>query len=678
MVKQKREGLFFFPLILTGFFLLLEISFFIQCNKIYLTDFSNVADKISIPLAILPGVFYFLFVEISIHLMYGLLIGSVTYLIANFFRLNSQACFRLSMGLWMLGILTILAANQIYFPNSHFSELTKFVLFYPSSVKIIFRILLFASCVALLLALFELLISSTVKTLGGLGFIFIIYFIDAYSFFPVTRYSVATPHRPNIILIGVDSLRPDFLGYFGRDLATPFFDKFLQQSTVFSEAITPLARTFPSWSAILTGQYPREIHIRSNLAEPDKTKLMNTLPAILKREGYETLFATDETRFSNIDQSFGFDQLISPPIGLNDFLIGTFNDFPLSNLLINTAMGKWLFPYSYANRPVFFSYDPDSFIHLLQPELRKQRKQPLFLAVHFCLTHYPYFWAYLSEKKYSYLERYRESVKRVDRQINDLFLLLQQAHLLDHAIVVLLSDHGEALELRGDRLTEQDLFLSESKEQTKIPQFYPPGPDKQGMNQSAGHGTDVLGLPQYHTLLAFRLYGMGHWRPGDISGIVSLLDIKPTLLQLIHIPSPDSSGDSLVDSIKEGRKRALFASKPIFLESDFTPEAIRTVYPEIHEALLEGIQIFQIDPSNTRLSVKPAMEKMIITSKQYANIEGQWILALYPQNKRYRTPILLNLNTGQWTNDLHSSLAKQAPVSEMLNNLKVFYGKELE
>ncbi len=30
-------------------------------------------------------------------------------------------------------------------------------------------------------------------------------------------------------------------------------------------------------------------------------------------------------------------------------------------------------------------------------------------------------------------------------------ICLKQNHLLDHAIVILLSDHGEALELSGDR-----------------------------------------------------------------------------------------------------------------------------------------------------------------------------------------------------------------------------------
>ena len=190
-------------------------------------------------------------------------------------------------------------------------------------------------------------------------------------------------------------------------------------------------------------------------------------------------------------------------MGLNDFLIGTFNDFPLSNLLVNTPIGKLLFPYSYANRPVYFTYEPKSFLNLINPAILEPRSKPLFLSIHFCLTHHPYLWSNLPADEFSPQERYGASVHRVDKQIEDFFNLLKRAHILDHAIVVLLSDHGEALELPGDRITEKELFSHVKGEKTSIPKFYPPSFDNEAVNQSAGHGTDVLGLPQYHTVLAF-------------------------------------------------------------------------------------------------------------------------------------------------------------------------------
>ena len=84
---------------------------------------------------------------------------------------------------------------------------------------------------------------------------------------PPTITFMATQEKPNIILVGVDSLSPDFLSYFGYGNITPFFDSFLDHASVFSEAVTPLARTFPAWTSILTGKYPSKIGIRYNFAD---------------------------------------------------------------------------------------------------------------------------------------------------------------------------------------------------------------------------------------------------------------------------------------------------------------------------------------------------------------------------------------------------------------------------
>lgn len=687
--SSAAMSLFFYLLLLTAFFFLLEISFFIQCNKAYLSDFSFVSSQLQIPLSILPGILYFIFAHLLIHFMFCMIVWGAASSIARFFHAPPHRQIPLGIGIWVIGIVTLLVANQVYFPNSKFAGLTGFILFSPAAASYLLSILsicclffiIFAGlgCLHLLYKSWGLWPGAITlcAVIAALGFSFL------KPALPVV-HDAATRERPNIILVGVDSLRPDFLGFFGHDNRTPFMDAFLNQATVFAEAVTPLARTFPSWAGILTGQYPRQTGIRFNLAQQDKLNLAQALPAILRRNGYETVFATDEVRFSNLDKNFGFNQVITPPMGLNDFLLGTFNDFPLSNLLVNTSLGKWLFPYSYANRAVYFNYEPDSFLHLLDSTLEAHRTKPMMLAVHFCLPHHPYLWASLSGEDYSIRERYQKSIQRVDRQLRDFFMLLKKNHLLDHAIVVLLSDHGEALELAGDRITEKDLFLPARKREA-IPRFYPPSLDDEAINQSAGHGTDVLGLPQYHTLLAFRLYGAGDQQKNVVPGAVSLLDIKPTLLALLgitdsaHVPLDNplscSSCTSLVSVIKGGGK--LPSSRHIFLESDFSPEAIRTVYPETRKVLLEGIQLFQIDPVTTRLTVKASMGQMIIHSKQYADIYGDWMLALYPQHKDLRMPILVNLANGQWTNDLQSSFARRSPAAMMLRELKAFYSDEI-
>jgi hypothetical protein len=663
----KKEGTFFYLCLLTGFFLLIEVSFFIQCNNAYLADYLFMTDHIHLPPTIFPAVIYFIIAQLLVHLAYLMTVWIVASAMGKFLDLAPTQELILSVSLWLMGMITVFAANQHYLPNSKFAELSG-VLLNDSAAQLIFKVgglcLTMSFCISLLGSRVMRLFSAVLIALvGGL-------YVQEKM---MVSTSVATQQKPNIIIVGVDSLRPDFLSYFGHQRPTPFFDSLLERSTIFSEAVTPLARTFPSWTGILTGKYPRQIGIRSNLADSQRIRFVDALPAILRHHGYKTLYATDETRFSNIDVNYGFDHVITPPMGVNDFLLGTFNDFPLSNLLINTPVGKWLFPYSYANRPVYFSYDPNSFLHLVNPYLQGEKKQPLFLAIHFCLPHHPYLWRGLVGQGLDPLARYTKSITRTDQALHDFFGLLREAHLLDHALVVLLSDHGEALELSGDRITEEAFFLSNSN--AAFPHFYPTSLENESVNQSVGHGTDVLSLTQYHTLLAFKLYGMGEQRENTIPGVVSLLAIQPTILELIKVQQPLKN--SLAGIIINKAQKVL-PHQHIFLESDFSPESIRTVYPEVRKVVLEGIQLFQINPRTTRLTVRENMVRMIIKSKQYADIYDDWMLASYPQNDHYRMPILINLVSGRWTNDLESDFAKQSPVKKMLGALKGFYGNEID
>jgi hypothetical protein len=368
--------------------------------------------------------------------------------------------------------------------------------------------------------------------------------------------------------------------------------------------------------------------------------------------------------------------VITPPIGFNDFLVGTMNDFPLSNLLVNSRMGHYLFPYSYGNRPVYTTYDPDSFLNLLRVNLEGQRKKPVFLVTHFCLPHYPYFWGKKSADSRT-IHNYQAAVKRVDQQVNDFLMLLKNDKLLEHSIVILLSDHGEAMELHGDRVTDPDFFIPGQANVKKIiPRFYPPALAKEQVDQSTGHGTDVLSISQYHTVLAFRFFGLEGQIPAMIPGHVSLLDIKPTILSLLGISAPQGSGKSLVDYLN-GKKSSVSFEGDFFTESDFSPQAVRSVHPEARKVLFQGIDFFEINPKTTRLSVKKSMLDMIISSKQYADFNGSWVLALYPQNNHVMTPILVNLETGFWTNDLKTQFAKNSPAEHMLKAMKVFYGNDI-
>lgn len=671
-LQKNKSWLFIYLSALTAFFILLEISFFIQASSLYLGVFKIVTYHLKIPATVFPGIAYFLLMQLVIHFAYLLFIGYLTLSISSTLHRTQSQTEKIGITLWIIGISIILLANQCLYPDSKFAILTA-AIFSPTIAKTILIILTTIFSAAILCAIYGTLKNKRNLLITSMLLLFIAFISVKHHYTASHIQNAATASKPNIIIIGVDAVRPDFLGFFGSENQTPHFDDFLNQSTVFSEALTPLARTYPAWVSILTGQYPKKNGIRLDLAEHINFDLHETLPAILQRAGYQTLYATDETRFSNIDQRFGFDQAITPPIGFNDFLLGSLNDFPLSNLVINSFLGRYLFPYSYANRAAYITYNPTTFLNFVQSALAGSHPKPVFLAVHFCLSHYPYIWAGRATNT-TPLQNYRQALHQVDIQINGLLQRLKQNKLLEHSVVVILSDHGEALELSGDRITESNLFIREAKK--TIPHFYPPGEFKEHTNQSGGHGTDVLGLTQYHTVLAFKLTGTQTQDVRIISGRVSLLDIKPTILELLNLPNKPTDGKSLLNLIT-GKQLSISEQPDFFIETDFTPEAIRSVNPETRKVIFEGIEYIQINPLTTRLSIRQSMVNLILSSKQYADFYSSWVLALYPQNKHWMMPVLVNLNNGQWTTDLHTTFAKQAPTQHMLQALKRFYGEDL-
>ncbi len=145
-------------------------------------------------------------------------------------------------------------------------------------------------------------------------------------------------------------------------------------------------------------------------------------------------------------------------------------------------------------------------------------------------------------------------------------------------------------------------------------------------------------------MLAFKNIWLVSNAQRNISGLVSLIDIKPTIIELLNIPSPN--GFSLLANIT-GKQHKVPTRTDFFMETDFSPEAIRSVHPETRQVLFQGIEYFEINPQNARILVRNDMLRLIVSSKQYANRRGNWILALYPQPKKGMIPILVNLKTGQ-------------------------------
>ena len=445
--------------------------------------------------------------------------------------------------------------------------------------------------------------------------------VSAYSIFPQSR--AAASDRPNVILIGIDSLRADLLDPATSPGATPHVDAFMKQGVRFTDAITPLARTFPSMMSMLTGRRPHRTGAVMNLLPRDQVRDDDSLPRILERNGYRTAYATDEVRFSNIDASYGFGQAITPPIGASEFLIAKLADTPLSNLVIRTAAIKWFFPHLYGNRGAATTYDPDRFVYRLDDELRPTA--PMFITIHLTLAHWPYTWAdsppMARDPDDRWPDYYLHAARRVDQQFQDVLDVLQRKGLLENAIVVAYSDHGESFESPNEALVPDGDPLIEALH----------------LKPTWGHGTTVLTAHQFRIVLGMRRYGGNdtHWPIGvSQHSPVSFEDIAPTVVDALAVKTAAPfDGRSLLPLVEQRAGAAeSFQGRIRFTETEFVDSDLATVDGKVSpSALWQAFLMYRIDPETDHIEVKRSRLPSLLIDRQYAAIGPTQLLATVPR-----------------------------------------------
>jgi choline-sulfatase len=81
---------------------------------------------------------------------------------------------------------------------------------------------------------------------------------------PTVAAPPAGSDRPNVLLVTVDTLRPDALGWVGGRNATPEMDRLAREGFAFAAAVSPAPVTLPAHASILTGLVPRRHGARDN------------------------------------------------------------------------------------------------------------------------------------------------------------------------------------------------------------------------------------------------------------------------------------------------------------------------------------------------------------------------------------------------------------------------------
>jgi arylsulfatase A-like enzyme len=233
--------------------------------------------------------------------------------------------------------------------------------------------------------------------------------------------SVRPAARPNVILISIDTLRADRLSCYGYRLRlSPNIDRLLTRGARFTDAITNVPLTGPSFTSLFTSRYPHETGaIRNGIP---MVSGLATLAAILKKNGYQTAAIISnwplQARLSNLD--LGFDSY-DDDFHQKRWLL--FNDERDAEAVTVRALA-WL---------------------------EKAPKEPFFAWIHYSDPHSPYLRheGFTFSRTESDSARYDSEVAYTDHHLGVLLNRLEAKGLLERSLVVFISDHGESLGEHG-------------------------------------------------------------------------------------------------------------------------------------------------------------------------------------------------------------------------------------
>lgn len=218
---------------------------------------------------------------------------------------------------------------------------------------------------------------------------------------------------PNLLLITVDTLRPDALGWVSGRNETPAMDRLAREGFRFPRAVSQAPLTLPSHTSMMTGLLPRRHGVRDNgqvlSAGP------TTLAESLRRRGYATAAFVSGYPLSAIfglDRGFGLydDRLIS----------GKEGDLERPAAATTAAALAWL----------------------------RSAREPWFAWVHYYEPHYPYE-PPAGFRRPGWRGAYDGEVACVDRAIGELIAGLERRGA-GGTTTVFAADHGESLGEHGE------------------------------------------------------------------------------------------------------------------------------------------------------------------------------------------------------------------------------------
>jgi len=256
--------------------------------------------------------------------------------------------------------------------------------------------------------------------------------------------------KPNIVLIGIDSLRADHMSCYGYPkLTTPHMDQFATGGTLFERTYSAHIPTTSGYGCMLTGMDVFSTQMIALRHQGPLRPEITTLPEILKVDGY----ATSCVGFTGNPASRGFDTYINFP-GWGSWNEGrspkaqNLNDVAIPELVrLNKQKEPFLLflrhmdPHAPYLPPAPFER---AFYHGNETDPRNHSMDPVMSFKPFCDFFASWMPPGISDKDYV-IAQYDGAVAYMDSAIRAIFTALETLEILDNTIVVINSDHGETL-----------------------------------------------------------------------------------------------------------------------------------------------------------------------------------------------------------------------------------------
>lgn len=331
------------------------------------------------------------------------------------------------------------------------------------------------------------------------------------------------PDRPPIVVLSIDTLRPDRLGTGGSPLGTsPELDRLCRESRHFPEAVVVSPGSGASHAALMTSRYPISNGVHSNFSILDDS--VTTLAERLRADGYRTGgFVTNMFLGERFGFPQGFDVYVqtgvverlaevSPAVLRRSLAIVHVIDHlrigldPNYDPSFETALA-WM---RESSRPTFF------FVHLMDvhsPYVPRPEWGARFGAERAAPDEASNRWGWRRAEP-----TYLAEIRYADTKVGRLRRALQEVGWLDRAVFALTTDHGENLE-------------------DHAPHF--------------SHGSTLF---ESTIRVLFAIRAPGRLDPGLDPRLVSNVDLLPSLAALTdRAPDPDWEGRSALGGAESER-----------------------------------------------------------------------------------------------------------------------------